>query len=50
MSQKKDEQLKSEKAKKKADLKNEEYEEIKKEFEPFEVESTGGGEGAGGGG
>ena len=31
------------------DLKNQSLEEIKKEFEPFEVESTGGGEGAGGG-
>ena len=30
-------------------LKNQTLEEIKKEFEPFEVESTGGGEGAGGG-
>ncbi len=31
------------------DLKNQSLEEIKKEMEPFEVESTGGGEGAGGG-
>lgn len=31
------------------DLKNQSLQEIKKEFEPFEVESTGGGEGAGGG-
>ena len=37
------------KEKSEEDLENQSLQEIKKEFEPFEVESTGGGEGAGGG-